>query len=82
MPARLSVREGAVDDDPQHGAGVGGVVAGDAVQDDALAEAIRARAAECGSVAPRRAMTVTIDRSITMWVWDTAARISRCGWPP
>ena len=37
MPARLSIREGGVDDDPQQGAGVGGVVAGDAVQDDALA---------------------------------------------
>ena len=39
-------------------------------------QAIRARAAACGSVAPRRAMTATIDRSITMRVWDTAARIS------
>jgi hypothetical protein len=37
MPVRLSITEGSVDDDPQQGAGVGGVVAGDAVQDDALA---------------------------------------------
>ena len=72
---RHFVGEGGGDHQLEEGAGVGGVVAADAVQDDALAQAIRVWAATIGSVAPRRAITATIDCSITARARDTAARI-------